>query len=163
MPVCSICSHALAAAINQQILSGVGANTIAVRFDVSLQSVKRHRGAGHVERSIKAFAIAVPEAQAAALGEAAAHNAQTLIAKSATLMTRAEKFLDQAEASGDLNSVGKALIACERSIRLAAELAGAFPKSPSIDARSVTVNTVTGLSTDDLRRLIAHPALNADG
>ena len=163
--ICKTCVSPYAAAVNAALMEGIGANTIAARFSLPLQSIKRHRTAGHHNRSIRALAALTPKAKAIVLGEQAAVNAANLIAKSANLMERAEKFLDMAEASGDMNSMGKALNAVERSIRLACELAGAFPQKngPSIDARHVTINSLGGLSTEDLKALIALPALDDDG
>jgi hypothetical protein len=158
MPVCNVCVSPYAPIINADLIAGVGGNTIQKRFpSVSLNSIKRHRASGHHDRAIRALAVAVPAEKMAILGENAALNAATIIEKSASLLTRAEAYLAKAEVSGDLNSMGKAVAAVDRSLRLAAELMGLFPKTATVDARSVTVNAITGLSTDDLRRLIALP------
>lgn len=153
--LCSVCNDPLAAAINQQLIEGVGANTIAKRFTgVSLDSIKRHRQSAHHTRSIAALAVAVPAEKAAILGESAALNAATLIEKSAELYKRAEAFVNRAEASGDMNAMAKALNTNLAALKLAAELCGAFPKAgTTIDARSVHINSLGKLSVEELRAI----------
>ena len=144
--------------IDAAIFAGTGADTILKRFPdgISLDSIHRHRAAGHHERALKALAIATPDEKRAMLGEKIALSASTIIDKSGALLERAEAYLNKAEASGDLNAMGKAIAAVERSLRLAAELRGLFPRAGTqIDARSVTINAFSDMSADELRAIAA--------
>jgi hypothetical protein len=158
---CITCASPYAPLINAAILEGVGGNTIALRFNIPLQSLKRHRKNGHHTLALAAMAAQTTEQKASILSDMAESNVAHLIAKSASLMDRAEAFLDAAESTANMQSWGKALNAVERSIRLAAELVGAFPqKAPSIDARRVTVNQLGSLTTDELKALISLPSID---
>jgi autotransporter translocation and assembly factor TamB len=70
-------------------------------------------------------------------------------------MQAAEDFYERFKDSKNARDVKAALDSCRDCLRLLGDLRGAFPKpapTTNIDARSLTLQ---GLSTDDLRALVA--------
>jgi hypothetical protein len=152
-----VCSDPCAQAINFQMLNGVGIDTLAKRFpSVSRDSLKRHKASGHHSRSVQTLATALPADKAAILAADAANRAQSLMAEAQRVLEDAGVEFEAARGRGDSAAVIKLLGVRLNALRLLGDFAGAFPKAgTTIDARSVTVNALGNLSTDELRALIA--------
>ena len=154
---CTVCGDPCASAVNYQMLNGVGIDTLAKRFpSVSRDSLKRHKASGHHSRSVQTLAAAIPADRAAIMAADAANRAQSLMAEAQRVLEDASAEFEAARGRGDSNATVKLLGVRLNALRLLGDFAGAFPKTgTTIDARSVTVNALGNLSTDELRALIA--------
>jgi hypothetical protein len=131
---CTICSHAEAEAINQELIKGTPYRTIADRFNVSKAALIRHKE--------KHLPVALTQAQAAQ----EATQADSLLDQIEALRRKAVSLLSQAEAAGDLRTalagIGQARGCLELLAKVRGELAQEGAVNITISAEWVELRAV---------------------
>jgi len=119
---CTVCAHADRAAIDAALVQGGDSfRTIAHRFNVSPDALKRHKTA-HLSRAL----VKAQEAQEVARGDA-------LLAQVRELQARATSILDAAERSGDLKTALAAIAQARGCLELLAKLLGELQEGPTVN------------------------------
>ena len=154
-PLCKVCTSPHRESIEFYILSREKSHPeIARLYGMLKDSVGRH-SRNHMDQRAEALRSLAP-AEPVAKAQAAMVSTQTALLEWAeVLMSAAEDFYDRFKDSANARDVKAALDSCRDSLRLLGDLQGAFPKATAVtnvDARSLTLN---GLSTDDLKLLVA--------
>lgn len=160
---CSVCADPCADAINYKMLNGVGIDTLAKVFTtVSRDSLKRHKHSGHHSRSVQTLAVALPADRAATLAASAAKRTEALMEEAQRVLDDAGAEFQAARGRNDSNAIIKLLGMRINALRLLGDFAGAFPKAgTNIDARSVTINALGGMSKEELLALASGETIDA--
>lgn len=152
---CSACNSPYRSAVDYDLASGATAGSVARRYGLSGSGVYRHKERGHHQRNIAATVAAVTPGASLAIERDSTNQVQSLLAQASEMLPRLQKALLGAEAANDRTNFVKIAGELRKWIEMLFNVYGAFPKngSTSIDARSVTINTIKDLSKDELLAL----------
>ena len=159
---CKVCESPYRSAIDFDLLSGsVSAPTIASKYSLLKDNVRRHRVAGHVEQRANIVATydtskKTPENVALASAQKdMANTVASIAARAERIMTECESQYERFKSSDNAKDISEMLKLNLAALRELGALAGAYPKAqngPTVDARQIHLS---GLSADDLRALVA--------
>lgn len=143
---CTICGHEDRPAIDQALVSGVANRTIATRYGVSEQAVRRH-AADHLPLRLQL----AQAAQDATEGD-------RLLAELVALQRRAMKLLTQAEQAGDLRAAASLIGQARSTLETLAELRGQLDRRPQVNVSIVAHPDFRTFLGVILTALDAHPS-----
>ncbi len=141
---CSICNHPKRTAIDNALVSGTSVRDIAGQYGVSKSAVYRHKK--HI-----------PEALTKAQAAEEAAQADDLLGEIRRLQGKASGILAKAEGAGDLPTALRAIREARECLKLLAQLEGELWQRHELRSSG---NPFEGLSTDELRRIIAEDMPN---
>jgi hypothetical protein len=119
---CRICTHREAQAINLAIARGVSPTALARRYNVSTDSIYRHR-AGHLPPQLRAALVAGPELSID-LDKLRETESQSLLANLIALRQRLFAALDTAEEYHDAAMLTRVSAQLHHNLELVARLVG---------------------------------------
>lgn len=122
---CSICSHPQRSEIDRQLIAGISVHKIAGNFNVTHQSLRRHRDA-HVSRSVVAAA-------ARERHEAADQYDDNLLSEVRTLQKKVEGLGAAAYRNGDIRGAISAVTNAAKMVELRAKLDGQIAASTTVN------------------------------
>jgi NTP pyrophosphatase (non-canonical NTP hydrolase) len=156
---CTICTHPLGAQITKALVAGGSKRTTAARFGVNEASVQRHRrNCLRIRSEGTSPAAAAEQARPAGSGRFDRDNPKELVSMTARLVDEALELLEHAKTQKDTRTALSALREARDGLALLMRAAGMLAgdgTTIAIDARRQSIEVISGLSTDDLRRLAA--------
>ena len=134
-PLCTICKHREAAAINVALARGVSMGAVARRYGVGSDALYRHRKA-HMPPQLKAALIAGPSIEGIDLDKLRETESQSLLANLIALRNRLFAALDAAEENGDGFMVTRVASQLHHNLETTGKLLG------DLGIGSTTINNV---------------------
>jgi len=132
--LCTVCAHRERAAIDLALARGVSVSALARRYDVSTDSLYRHRKA-HLTAQLRAKLIAGPDIEID-LDRLRESESQSLLANLVAIRHRLFASLDVAEECGDSNMICRVAAQIHQNLELIGKLLG------DLGVGSTTVNNV---------------------
>lgn len=154
---CEVCASPHLNSVNYELMQGgTSQNAIAAKYGFSRHSVNRHNRGGHIQKRTDAL-VKAPESSPA-LAQAQkdmANTIATITQRAERIMSEAERQYDRVKDGNNVKDIAELLKLNLAALRELGNLAGAYPKpqnGPTTDARAIHLH---GLSTDDLKALVA--------
>ena len=147
---CGICVHPEREAIDRDIVAGVTQRTVALKWHVSRDTVQRH-SKRHVSPSLVAMQAHREE-----------QGATTLLARVESLITRTERLLTAAEASGAVSTALAAVREQRELLRLLGAASGELSTTPTVTLNLISSEEFIAVRSEIFARLTPFPEAKAE-
>jgi hypothetical protein len=139
-PMCSICQHAEVAPMTTAMIRGVSVPALARRYQVSVDSLRRHK-ANHVSAAERAAILAGPELAGVDVAQLRKVEEQSSLANLVAIRHRLWSALSFAEENGDVNQIARITAQLHKNVELSSMMVGALHTGGTTINNHVLIST----------------------